>query len=309
MSNYYDTIIIDGNNFLFRAFFVNRPDKFVNELNVTPIHQFLYMLKSVTSQYRAKKIILTWDKKLNSFKKNFRRELVPYKEHRVENDKTTQLLNTISHIQKFIDALGIQTILPVNMEADDVIRYLTINTEEKTLIVSSDHDLLQLIRKNIHVFLPTKNLIVDIINFQEYTNCKTPEMFVLFKSILGDKSDNISGLEKYGKVKAKNLAEKIYKNNNIDFSNVDLTLTEEQQEIINRNLLVMDLSNTEVVYPEEYSFYKKQEEINNPDFNEETLKDLFTEYECIAFLNNFNEWKYLFDKNKSDNDLLSFIRM
>ena len=47
MSQHYDKLIIDGNNFLFRAFFVKRPDKLVEGVNVTPIHQFLSMFSSI----------------------------------------------------------------------------------------------------------------------------------------------------------------------------------------------------------------------------------------------------------------------
>jgi DNA polymerase-1 len=306
MSYSYDKIIIDGNNFLFRAFFVKRPEKYLHGMNVSPIHQFLYMLKSAVNNFKAKEVILTWDRKLNATKRNFRKDMVAYKEQRVETDATNNLFNTIDYIQEFIDALGIKTIRPVNMEADDVIRYLS-NTKDKTIIVSSDQDLLQLVSDNVHLYLPSKDVVITLDNFEQFTNNKDPKIFVVYKSILGDKSDNINGLEKYGKVKAKSLAEKIYKDGVIDFS--ESNLTPEQINIVNRNLTVMDLSKTEEIYPEEYSFYKEQEDNFSQKFNAENLKDLFRKYEFFPFLNNFWEWNTLFNKNRTSDDLLSVIRM
>lgn len=307
MSYNYDRIIIDGNNFLFRAFFINRPEKLVRGINVSPIHQFLSMLKSTVSTFKAKEVVFTWDKKLNATRRNFRRDLVPYKEQRVETEQTTKLFSTISHIEKFINALGIKTIYPMDMEADDVICYLTKNCDKRTVVISSDHDLLQLVNEYTHIYLPSKDKIVTLDNFEEFGKVKTPNIFVLYKSILGDKSDNISGLEKYGKVKAKKLTEIITEDGSSDFSKADLS--SEQIEIINRNLTVMDLNYTQQIYPEEYKSYKKQEDEFSLEFNSEELRDLFREYELNSFLNSFGEWNRLFNNNKDCNDLLSFISM
>ena len=302
MSYNYDRIIIDGNNFLFRAFFINRPEKFVRGINVSPIHQFLSMLKSTVSTFKAKEVVFTWDKKQNATRRNFRRDLVPYKEQRVETEQTTKLFSSILHIEKFINALGIKTIYPMDMEADDVICYLTRNSEQKTVVVSSDHDLLQLVSENTHIYLPSKDKIVKLENFEEFGKVKTPSVFVLYKSILGDKSDNISGLEKYGKVKAKKLTEIITEDGVSDFSKSNLS--PEQIEIINRNLSVMDLN-----YTEEYKSYKKQEDEFCLEFDSEKLRELFKQYELNSFLNGFGEWNKLFNNNKDLNDLLSFISL
>lgn len=307
MSYQYDRIIIDGNNFLFRAFFINRPERFVRGINVSPIHQFLSMLKSTVSTFRAKEIVFTWDKKLNSTRRNFRRDMVPYKEHRIETTQTENLFASISHIEQFINALGIKTVYPVDMEADDVICYLTKNSDKKTIIISSDHDLLQLISENVHLYIPSKDKIVTLDNFEEFGKVQSPKTFVLFKSILGDKSDNISGLERYGKVKAKKLTEVITENGEIDYSKANLSSN--QIEIIVRNMKVMDLNYTESIYPEEYESYKNQETNFQLSFDEEKLQELFRSYDFIAFLNNIGEWNRWFNSNKDENDLLSLFRL
>jgi 5'-3' exonuclease len=305
MSNTYDNIIIDGNNLLYRAFYVKRPCKFVNNVNVAPVEQFLYMIKSVCIKFKPKNIFLTWDKKLNPERKNFRKDLLAYKEQRVENEKTEELLNNIQHIQKFIDCLGIKTIYPKNTEADDVIRYLSI-TYNNSLIISNDRDLLQLIRQSVDVYLPDKDRIVCSDNFQEINGVEQKH-FVLYKSIKGDVSDNIDGLYKFGPVRAKILAEKILVDSAVDFSKAELS--KDQIEIIERNLKVIDLSYIEQAEPDEYSNFKQQDENCNVKFDIECLKNLFKEYHFIKFLNGFSEWSMIFNTSKDEKDLLSFISL
>jgi hypothetical protein len=71
----------------------------------------------------------------------------------------------------------------------------------------------------------------------------------------------------------------------------------------------MDLSKTEEVYPDEYEFYRSQDENFNETFDGEELRNVFRKYEMFHYLNNFSEWNRLFNKNKDSNDLLSFISM
>lgn len=308
--SYFDNIIIDGNNLLFRAFYVKRPPQVINGVNTTPVHQFLTMLKHIVEKFQKPgklcELTITWDKKLNPTKKNFRKELVQYKENRQDSEKLQELLSAIEHIQKFTDALGFKTILPVNMEADDVIRYLTMKENVKSIIVSNDKDLLQLVSDNVSVYLPNKKIVINVDNFSENVGVE-PKYFLLYKSIMGDVSDNITGLYNYGPVRAKILAEKVYRSEEPGFDTTDLS--EQYIEIISRNLKVVDLAFTEKIYPDEYEFYKVQEKNSHKNFDKDELKNLFKEYKFVKFLSSFGEWNRLFNKNYDPNDLLSCISM
>lgn len=305
MSKQYKTLVFDGNNILFRAFFTKRPDNIINGINVTPIHQFLSMVKASVKRFRPEKIVFTWDKRINSTKPNFRKELVPYKEQRVENEKTVELHQTIEHIQKFIDTLGIETIYPMNMEADDVIRYVAKNYEGPMMIVSSDKDLLQLVSEHVHILLPSKDIIVTLDNFEEVATVPK-NLFILYKAILGDVSDNIKGLDRYGPVKAKALAQHIRDNNN--FYDTDL-ITDEQRKIVERNIHVIDLRFAEEFCGDEYAFYREQTNTFDRHFEVEPLKELFKSYEMNLFLNSFGEWNNLFNDRNDKSDLLSQLIM
>lgn len=304
MLNSYQNIIIDGNNLLYRAFYTKKPTKIVNNLNVTTIEQFLYMLKAVCSRFKSQRVFLTWDKKLTPEKKNFRKELLAYKEQRVDDDKKQELLDNISHIQKFMNLLGIKTIYPVSTEADDVIYHLS-KKYKNSIIISNDKDLLQLVDDGIDVYLSNKDIIINKNNFEENTGVKK-ELFILYKSIMGDVSDNVSGLYKYGPVRSKQLTEKIWQNGVIDFSKAGLE--DEQIKVIERNLKVIDLSYFEKHCPEDQINFDQQiQESEKIMFESENLRELFKKYGLNRFCNNFGEWNNVFNNNVNDSDLLSKI--
>jgi len=303
----YKKMIIDGNNLLFRAFFSKTPQRFHSQKNIdtAPIKQVLMMLKSLTKTYKPDQVYMTWDKRLDSDGHNFRKDYISYKEHRVENDDVKRLLGSIEHIQKFIDALGIKTIYPLSTEADDVIRFLSIQDDEPVIIISSDKDLLQLVSDNVSVFLPSKKIIVNKKNFERTVGVELHK-YVLYKSILGDVSDNVLGLFRYGPVKSKSLVDLIYDAGTIDFSKAKLT--KEQIEIIERNIIITDLTKTEEYAPKEYISYKEQL-LTSSEYDPDALKSLFKEYNFPTLLNCMGEWSTLFSKNNQEIDLLSCISM
>ena len=96
--------------------------------------------------------------------------------------------------------------LPVDMisvdkqEADDIIAFLAKKIEaegNKALIVSSDRDYLQLLSDKITVYAPIKKKLYDYDLFVEEYKV-LPENYIYYKSLLGDKSDNIPGVQGLG---------------------------------------------------------------------------------------------------------------
>lgn len=96
--------------------------------------------------------------------------------------------------------------LPVDMisvdkqEADDIIAFLVKKIEEegnKSLIVSSDRDYLQLLSDKVTVYAPIKKKLYDYDTFVEEYKV-LPENYIYYKSLLGDKSDNIPGVQGLG---------------------------------------------------------------------------------------------------------------
>lgn len=307
MTEKYNRLVIDGNNFLFRVFYSKRPEKLYNGFNVANVSHFMHMLRNLQKRFHADEIFITWDKRLNPTKENFRKQLVSYKAQRVESENIKKIFETIDHVQKFVDALGIKTIYPVNLEADDVIRYMTMGVSGKTLVVSSDKDLLQLVQDSVHLLMPVKDVLVNPENFKRITNIER-EDFILHKCIVGDVSDNVPGLDKFGPIRASALISKILKTEN-GFDYQQSGLSEDQIDIIERNIKIMDLSKAEILCPDEYEFYKKQDEESTVEYDGVKLKALFKEYGFFSFSREIGEWNKNFNKNSLDIDLLSCITM
>lgn len=310
-SSKYQRLIIDGNNFMYRAYHTQGAPVIVNGVNTVPIYRFLTMLKSMMTRFKPEEVVLTWDKRVSvedtvDIKQpvtNFRKNLVEYKEQRTNVDEHTIIHDYIAHIQKFTDALGIETIYPCMFEADDVIAFLTTIDEKKNIIISSDKDLLQLVSDKCDIYVPTKKEVVNLDNFETIVGVK-PEIYLNYKAILGDVSDNIPGLDKFGPVKAKKLAEAMY-------ANAEYTLSEEQQNIFNRNVMIMNLHYMNDDLIAERSIYRKQFDENKIKFNSTDFRAVCYNYGMHNFIREIGSWRSLFDHNDEyrEIDLLSMLSM
>ena len=295
----YNNLIIDGNNFLYRAYFAQKKyPKFHNGINVAPIHKFLTMLKNLMEEYTPDNVYITWDKRSNPDAVNFRRALVSsYKEQRIESDDTKQIHTYFPIIIDICNTLGIKTVLPYSLEGDDVIYYLCSVLTGENLIVSSDRDLLQLVSGTTDQLLPNRG-IVNINNFMEFAGCSL-ESYILFKAIKGDISDNIGGLPKFGDKRACTLAEEINKTSLEKYDN----LTDEQKDLIINNLKVVDISYGMKCCPDDASF-ASQQIIDQTDskFNRRAFMDIMNEYGGTSVLRQIGSWQQLFLKVNNEQD-------
>lgn len=312
----YKNLIVDGNNFLFRAFYVvklmnkkREDDVDQQETDRAILIQFFKMLKNLVGQYPTDHIFFTWDKKINNTNShNFRNDLADYKGQRESTDEITNVLLLHDKIQPILDAMGVTTVFPYNLEADDVINHLSKTLEGRNLIVSSDKDLLQLVNDNTDVLLPTKNLLVNVDNFTMNANISR-DKFVLHKCILGDVSDNIKGLSGYGIVKATKLVNYLHDNNIFCMEDdKDNCLTVDQWMVIENNMKIIDLEYARTTFPDEFAMYNPQ--IKSSTFDRHLLKHLFEENRMVYFVNTFSEIIRLFDKTpltNQENDISSIL--
>lgn len=119
-------------------------------------------------------------------------------------------------VYSLMDAANICYRMCEGVEADDIIAKITIDYADKfdeVIIVSLDHDMLQLIRSNVTVLKPSlglsKNIKEEIVDYEgiiskyQLTPEKLPELW----SLSGDRSDGIQGAKNIGPVKAAKLME------------------------------------------------------------------------------------------------------
>jgi DNA polymerase-1 len=110
-------------------------------------------------------------------------------------------IQQITRIIQYLSLLPVNTISIDKVEADDIIsflaHYLPKSPQDKSFIVSSDMDYLQLINTQIFVYRPIEK--------EYYTEDSvlskfgvTSKNFLIYKTLLGDKSDGINGVKGLG---------------------------------------------------------------------------------------------------------------
>jgi DNA polymerase-1 len=295
-------LIIDGSNLLHRAFWVAESrSPLVNTKGVWtgPVFIFLKSLKSNVDQFKPKSIWVTWDKRLKHPSTNFRKTLSPelYKQNR-DTEKTAKVHEQHEIISEYLTSLGIKQMYPWVLEADDIISYLTKEKLKPSTIVSVDKDLLQLIDNNTQYFNPIKKSITTVQNFEENHNVEV-QHFLNFKSLMGDKSDNVPGVEGYGVMRSKRLAAQ-------GIDTILSVLSESDQEIFKHNVLMMDLH-------ESYNKEEGEKESYNNQFEDQLkvradigkFESMCNEAEMYSFVRDLDKWKQSFSRGSRLEELLS----
>ena len=110
-------------------------------------------------------------------------------------------IDQIVRIIQYLKTLPVKSVILDKVEADDIIAYLSskvINQrEDKSFIISSDKDFLQLISENVIVYRPMeKKYYTEDVMKEKY---KMPtKNFILYKTLLGDNSDKVKGVKGLG---------------------------------------------------------------------------------------------------------------
>ena len=121
-----------------------------------------------------------------------------------------------SRLLDYLDFLPINVISIDRIEADDTIAYIANKlVKEEVTIMSSDQDFLQLVDDRITVWSPTKKIF--------YTPNKVLEdygvpahNFLMYKVLMGDKSDNIEGVKGLGPKKLPKILPDLLTQNSLD---------------------------------------------------------------------------------------------
>jgi DNA polymerase-1 len=205
-------LIIDGLNTFIRSWTVNPT------MNEDGDHTggVIGSLKSIGFQIREfnpTRVVVTFDGKDGSKKrktihegykagreKNRFRVNRQYQEMMTEEDERLSMKQQFVWLNDILDYLPVQTMIYDGIEADDVIGYLTtqvLKDDEEVVIVSTDKDFLQLVSERVKVFSPTKKKTYDRQAVKDEFGI-WPQNILLYRTMDGDKSDNIPGVKGCG---------------------------------------------------------------------------------------------------------------
>ena len=203
-------LIIDGLNTFIRSFAVN-PSTNEDGIHVGGMTGFMHSIGYAIRNIRPTRVIICFDGKGGSQR---RRKLYPgYKGNRKptsnlnrafvgSDDKAAQRKNMgmqLARLVNYMDNLPVSILSLDNIEADDTIAYISkqVLKDSQCFIMSSDKDFLQLVDDRITVWSPTKKKLYFKGDVLSDTGIPAHN-FLLYRTLTGDKSDNIPGIKGAG---------------------------------------------------------------------------------------------------------------
>lgn len=221
-------ILVDGYNFIFRAYHALPPLTRPNGQAVGAVYGFTSMLLKLLAEYQEHYVAVIFD----SGVKSFRNDIYPeYKANRPPAPE--DLKHQFQLIREVTSALNLPTIEKPGYEADDIIATfanMASNSEEKVIIVSSDKDLMQLIGHNVEMLDPIKSRPITAETVREKYGVMPNKLLEVF-SLIGDSSDNIPGVKGIGPKTASDLINQ-YDNLEQLFDNVEQIAPERRKNLL-----------------------------------------------------------------------------
>lgn len=193
-------LVVDGNGMLFRAYYATAYGHAMTSSKGIPtnaVFGFANMMQKAIDLIGPDAVLVAFD----AGKHTFRHELyADYKGGRRETPE--DLVPQFGLARDYLDAYHIKWVECPDIEADDLIGTMSRNSEGyHTTILTSDHDMLQLIDADTTVMLMKKG----ITDMEEMTpeGLKeqmgiVPLQIIDMKGLMGDHSDNIPGIPGVG---------------------------------------------------------------------------------------------------------------
>jgi len=188
-------LLIDGSSYLYRAYHALPDLRNQNNEPSGVIYGVLNMLKKTISDSACDYVVCVFDAKGKTFRNDI------YNEYKANRPKMPDdLAVQIDPLKVSIGALGIPMMSIEGVEADDVIGTLSNMANEQdieVLISTGDKDLAQLVNEKSTLINTMTNEKLNINGVKEKFGVP-PGKIVDYLTIIGDKADNVPGVEKVG---------------------------------------------------------------------------------------------------------------
>lgn len=217
-------LAIDGNSILNRAFYgikllSNKKGVFTNAVT-----GFMNIYLKAVEDEKPDAVAVAFDLKAPTFR---HKKVLSYKANR--KGMPPELAQQLPFIKDILSALGVMVVEKEGFEADDILGTLSkicSDSQNSCVILTGDRDSLQLINDNVTVRLATnkEQVIYSPDKFREVYGLE-PLQLIDLKALMGDSSDNITGVPGIGEKTALSLIkehqsiEKLYEN----IENAELT--------------------------------------------------------------------------------------
>ena len=188
-------ILVDGSSYLYRAYHALPPLTTSKNQPTGAIKGVISMIKRVLIDHPDSPLAVVFDAK----GKTFRHDM--YSEYKANRPPMPEdLVQQIEPIHRIISLMGIKLIMISGVEADDVIGTLAEQARHKrlnTVISTGDKDMTQLVCDNVSVVNTMSGELLDENGVMKKFGVG-PELITDYLALIGDKSDNVPGVDKVG---------------------------------------------------------------------------------------------------------------
>lgn len=207
-------IVIDGTNALYRAFFAIPNLRAPDGTPTNAAYGFVTMLVKVLREERPTHVVVAMDPPGGSFRHTL------YPAYKAGRDKQPEDLTAqIPLVTALCEAFRVPMVALAGFEADDVIATLVESAPAggEVCIVSTDKDLMQLVRPGVELLDTMKGRRIDEAAVTERFGVG-PSQLLDLRALVGDPSDNIPGVKGIGEKGAAKLIQ--------EFGDLDRLLAE-----------------------------------------------------------------------------------
>ena len=188
-------ILVDGSSYLYRAYHALPPLTNSKNQPTGAIKGVISMIKKILIDHPESPLAVVFDAK----GKTFRHEM--YSKYKANRPPMPEdLVQQIEPIHKIISLMGIKLIMIPGVEADDVIGTLAEQAREKkldTVISTGDKDMTQLVCENVSVVNTMSGELLNESGVLKKFGVG-PTLITDYLALIGDKSDNVPGVDKVG---------------------------------------------------------------------------------------------------------------
>lgn len=195
-------LLVDGMALLFRAFFATSFSGYIKKTSsgmpTNAVYGFVRYFWDAIHTFNPTHVVCCWDMGSTTFRTE---QFQDYKANREAPPE--ELIPQFDLVKEVVDSFGVPNIGHSGFEADDCIGTLAdvYARDSQVLVLTGDHDLLQLVNENIHVIIMKKgasNYAVYDLELLLQEKQLTPEQIIDLKGLMGDTSDNYPGVKGIG---------------------------------------------------------------------------------------------------------------
>ena len=188
-------VLVDGSSYLFRAYHALPPLATSKNHPTGAIKGVVSMLRRLEQDFPKSKVVVVFDAK----GKTFRHDM--YEEYKANRPPMPEdLAMQIEPIHNIVRAMGLPLLIVPGVEADDVIGTLAHEATSKgidVVVSTGDKDMAQLVSDHVTLINTMTETAMDRDGVVEKFGV-TPEQIIDYLALVGDKVDNIPGVNKCG---------------------------------------------------------------------------------------------------------------